>query len=415
MLIDKSGVYHAVFQESPDNGKPVFIYYSSSSNKGASWSKPIAISNDQTGNGAGYPRILQDGSGRIYAIWKRYGSAGGKYPQAEGYLDGPGGGDPGTLFYKVLSGGAWSNQVMLNEVETVQTSWFATVTPAGAVQVFWTQASPESIKSNLTLPWYYCDYLRTVSLNAGTFSAYNNLSVPSKPTYERGYPAEKKGGINLNGYIDKAGLPHLIYEDNPDNIQQIKYFDGKEQRIVYKYPQYKQGNTYHNPPKLLVDENGADHLVFVPSAATLESEQIWDINLATNITNVLTAIQVPGVKITGFQATQGPNGNMAVTFEVYTKTYNQEAYGMFYSNSVWKNVGLTNNAAKEKFFTKDFIGVYGLRNNISTSTSYNSTFGSVAYDAAGKKSMLMTIALHHVMTGGYSTNNPSIVFIPIDR
>ena len=73
-LIDKSGVYHVVFQESPDNGKPIFIYYSSSSDKGESWSKPIALSNDQTGNGAGYARILQDGKGDIYAIWKRYGN-----------------------------------------------------------------------------------------------------------------------------------------------------------------------------------------------------------------------------------------------------------------------------------------------------------------------------------------------------
>jgi hypothetical protein len=413
LLIDKSGIYHAVFQESPANGKPVFIYYSNSANKGATWSKPITLSNDNTGNGAGYPRILQDGAGRIYAIWKRYGHSGSNYPVSDEILDGPGGYSLGTIFYKVLSGGTWSNQVQLNESEQSQVSWFATVTPSGDVRVFWTQGSFESIK-NKTLYWYYADFMRTVSLNGTSFSEYTNLSTPSKPSYAGGYPAEKRGGLNLQGYVDKAGMPHLIYEDAPEDVQQIKYYDGKTQRIVYKYPKYKQGNTFHNPAKLLVDEKGNDHLVFVPSSATLESEQVWDINLATNETKVLTAIEQSGVRISGFQAAQGPNGAMAVTIQVYKGTGNTEAYGMFFSNGTWKNIALTNNAAKEKFFSKDFVGLGGYKTNISTLTTYNSTFISVAYDAAGKKSLLMTLSARW-SAGGYSTSNPSIVFIPIDR
>src|ERR1700710_1903136 len=73
-LIDKNGSYHAVFQENPAIGKPVFIYYANSKDKGASWSKPIALSDDGTGASSGYARILQDGKGNIYAIWKRYGN-----------------------------------------------------------------------------------------------------------------------------------------------------------------------------------------------------------------------------------------------------------------------------------------------------------------------------------------------------
>ena len=184
----------------------------------------------------------------------------------------------------------------------------------------------------------------------------------------------------------------MIYEWAPEDVRQILYFDGTQSRIVYSYPKYKDGNTFHSPPKLLVDENGNDHVIFLPSPATLESEQVWDINLATNQTNVLTAIQQSGVRITGFQAAQGPGGQMAATIEVYGGSSNTEAYGMFYNKGVWKNVGLTNNAAKEKFFTKDFIGLGGYLTNISTLTQYNSTFASVAYDADGNKKMLMTIA-----------------------
>ncbi|MEP6673641.1 MAG: hypothetical protein ABJA78_00740 [Ferruginibacter sp.] len=412
LLIDRSGVYHAVFQESPANGKPLFIYYASSSNKGASWSKPVTISNDNTGNGASYPRILQDASGKIYAIWKRWGKSTSQYPVTETILDGPGGYSFGTLYYKVMNGGAWSNAVQLNEVEGVQESWFATLSPQGNVCVFFTQLSAAGIAANAN-SWKYCDYMRRTELNGTSHSAYTDMSTPSKPTYAGGYPAEQKGGINLNGYIDNAGNPHLIYEDNPDGVQQIKYYDGKTQRVVYTYPKYGEGNTFHNPAHLLVDEKGADHLVFVPASAMLESEQVWDMNLSTNQTNVLVSIQKKGVKISGFQATQGPKGAMAVTFEAGAMSANTEAFGSFYSNGNWKNVGLTKNAAQEKFFSKEFTGLGGYRTSISTLTRYNSTYGSVAYDAAGHKSMLMTIDAYWT-AGGYSVSSPSLVFIPID-
>ena len=144
LLVDKNGVYHTVFQESPAGDKPTFIYYAASFNKGATWTKPVNISNDNSGNGAGYPRILQDAKGFIYAIWKRYGNKASQYPIGGLLLDGPGGYGEGTLFYKVLHGGGWSEAVQLNEVEEAQNSWFATVSPQGSVYVFWLQVSPES-------------------------------------------------------------------------------------------------------------------------------------------------------------------------------------------------------------------------------------------------------------------------------
>ncbi len=415
LLIDKSGVYHAVFRESPDYGKPTFIYYASSSNKGTTWTKPVNISNDNTGNGAGYPRIMQDASGRIYAIWKRYGTNVNHFAVPDVLLDGPGGYTGGTLFYKVLNGGAWSAQVKLHEAEGVQNSWFATLSSKGEIAVFWTEPTPELGKQTEGVPWYYCDYVRFATLNGTSPSALTDFNQPTPLPAGRGYPAEKNGAINLNGYIDKnTGSVRFVYEENPDGIQQIEYYDGKTQRVVYSYPKYTEGNTFHSPAKLLVDEKGNDHLIFIPPAKALESEQLWDINLATNQTNVLVSIQQPRVSIRGMQATQGPNGAMAVTFEAGTLSGNTEGFGLFYQGGTWKNVGLTNNASKEKFFSKEFIGLGGYRTSISTLTKYNSQFGSVAYDANGKKAMLMTIGAYWI-GGAYSTNSPSVVFIPIDK
>ena len=112
MLVAQDGTYHAVFLEKPDFGKPVFVYYATSSNKGKSWSAPGTISNDS--NGASIPKLIRDGSGTIYAIWKRFDSSDkSQYPVAETTLEGTGGYNIGTLFYAVLNGSNFGKPIML--------------------------------------------------------------------------------------------------------------------------------------------------------------------------------------------------------------------------------------------------------------------------------------------------------------
>jgi hypothetical protein len=74
---------------------------------------------------------------------------------------------------------------------------------------------------------------------------------------------------------------------------------------------------------------------------------------------------------------------MAVTIEAGAYGSNTEAFGLFYTNGAWKSVWLTNNASKEKFFSKDFIGLRGYPTVLATLTRYNSTFTSIAFDAMG--------------------------------
>ena len=409
LLIDKKGQYHAVFQETPDYGKPSFIYYTSSSNRGVSWTKPVNISNDNTGNGAGYPRIIQDGLGTIYALWKRYGNTKNGYPIATVTTDGPGGYSPGTVFYKVLQGGAWSAAVQLNEVEQSQYSWFPTVTPQGVMMVFWTQLSPESIKNNLSA-WYYADYMRVVSLNATARSAYTDLTVPSPPAYPGGAPPQE-GAISFNGYVDANNLPHFVFEEVHDNVQQVKYFDGKQSTVIYNYPKYSTFNNFNHPATLLVDEKGVEHIIFKPAAATLESEQIWDYSPATKQQRVLVSIAKPNVKIIKFQAWQGPAGEMAVTVQAGTYSSSRECYGSFYKRGVWTNTALTKNAAKEQFFGTEFRGLGGYPTAMAMLTKYDSDFTRVAWDAQGKKALLMNVSAYWV---GGGVSSPSIVFSQLD-
>lgn len=405
-LIDRNNVYHVVFQESPDYGKPLFIYYSSSSNQGATWSKPVTLSNDNTGNGSGPPQLLQDASGVIYAFWKRYGNNDSKYPVADVILDGRGGYTNGTLFYRSLQGGQWGQQVQVSETSGGQFSWFAALNNEGKPVIYWNQVSDESLKNNW-LYWYYADWLRGAGLTPGAVTSRITLNEPSKPSYTGGAP-EHLGIINLHGYIAADGNLHFIFSRLDKKIQTIWYFDGKQFKTVYEYPLYKEGNTFMNPPRLLHDEKGGDHIILWPSAATLESEQIWDLTPDGNKT-LLADISVKGVKIYGLQASQGPGGKMAVTLQAGGVSGSAEAYGAFYANGKWERRALTKNAAKESFVYKNLTPYTYL----ATLTQYSSSSIAIAYGPDGKKRMAHTLTAKW-LGGSYSVSNPSLVFSKID-
>ncbi len=330
-------------------------------------------------------------------------------------LDGPGGYSLGTLFYKVLKGGTWSDEVKLNEVEQAQESWFATVSPAGVINVVWSQPSAATLALHVA-PWYFCDYVRAAALSGTTPSAYKDITQPTPPG-NSSFPAIQAGYINLDGYVDQTNNFHLIWEDlnNANGVQALKYFDGKATKVIYYYPLNNAGNTFFNPAHLLVDEKGADHIIFVPAPSTLQSEQIWDYNNGTNKTDIITSIQQQGISIHGFQARQGPNGQMAVTIEAGRIMGTNEAFGMFYKNGTWTNIGLTNNASKSKFFSKEFVGVGGYLASVALLTTYSSIYASTAYDASGNKNLLMTISGNTVSNGGYGTSAPFIIYVPVDH
>lgn len=408
LLIDKNNVYHVVYQEYPDYNKPTFIYYTSSNNGGQSWSKPITLSNDGTGNGSGHPRIMQDGNGIIYAIWKRYGKKDASYPIGSVILDGRGGYTAGTLFYKTLSGSTWSAQMQVSQAEQSQTSWFPAVNPQGQMAIFWAEVSPESLKNNQTY-WYYADWVQAAILAPNGVAQRVSYTQPSAPAYPGGAPPQN-GVINLDGYIAKDGKVHLILERQNEKLLTLYYYNGNQYSKAYEYPLYKEPNSFQNPPKLLYDEKGVDHIVFRPASAVLESEQIWDIIPSqNNKVNVIAEIAKPGVKIYGFQGAQGAGGKMAAAIQVGGVSGSTEAMGLFYTNGAWNMIGLTKNAAQSKFFYKE---IPTTRTYLATLTKYSSTHCAIAWDNAGKPQLTMTISADW-SAGGYSVSSPSLTFIKL--
>lgn len=412
LLIDRNNVLHAVFQESPDFGKPVFIYYTSSSNNGASWSKPVAISNDESGNGAGPPVIVQDGNGAIYVIWKRYGNKGSKYPVKEVTLDGRGGYVNGTLFYKVLQAGQWSEIYPVSQEIGSQYSWFAFVNNKGQLYVCWNEVSPQSVQNNWQM-WYYADWVRFGILGLTGVTARAEVAPPAAPKISGGAPPEN-GVINLHGYADAEGNVHYTYtrRDPADKKQEkIYYYDGRAHKEVYAYPLNSNQNHFMHPPRLLYDDKGVDHIVFRPSSTNLESEQIWDITPVNNKKTIIADISTKGYSISGFQAHQSAPGKMTTCVEFGGTGESGEAMGLFYDavRKSWIPRALTKNAGKGSFkYTRLTPLAY-----LSTLTTYLAQAATVVTGKDGKRKMLLTLAVR-TSTGGYSMNNPSVLFFNID-
>ena len=408
LLIDSSGTYHAVFLESPAIGKPRFVYYSTSSNGGRGWSKPVTISNDGTGNGSSAPRLIQDRSGTIYAIWKRWGTKESRYPVPDTILEGTGGSSIGTLFFVTLGGAAPGEPVMIGEREETVISWFPTLDQNGAVTIVWSQVSEESAKNNWRSS-LYADWIRAARLSGGSVGQIASLTNPAPPPYKGGAPPAN-GVNNLHGYITPSGSLRFIAERVIDKSQTIIYWDGRGFKSVYAYPKFTTFNNFNNPARLLYDENGKDHIVFEPAASTLESEQIWSVEAATGKRTVLVSLQDDGVEIEGMQAYQGPGGRMTVAFQAGKLSEANEGFLCAYTAGVWKIYGITKNAAKGSFSYREFPFNGSYIPVLGALKRYDTTFIAIAHDREGNRKALMTVS-EYFSTGAFSTSSPSVIYI----
>ena len=70
LAVGPDGKLHAIFSDQPAADKPVYLYYRTSSDDGNTWSAPTNLSDDESGNAAGYARVQFDAQGRLYAVWK---------------------------------------------------------------------------------------------------------------------------------------------------------------------------------------------------------------------------------------------------------------------------------------------------------------------------------------------------------
>lgn len=344
----------------------------------------------------------------MYALWKRYGSSTARYPVDDAILEGIGGYNPAALFYSAVTGGAPSTPRKVIDKEEAIVSWFPTLDPSGTVTLVWSQISDESHQNNWKV-WYYADWIRTAKLQGGAVGNVTSVTRPKPPVYKGGAPPDE-GFMNLHGYIAPEGTLHFIAERIKDKGQTIYYSDGRSLKPIYFYPKSTSFNTFNNPPRLLVDRIGKEHVILKPDSSMLEAEEIWDIEPSTGKKTVLVAIQQQGVGLKGLQAYQGPGGMMTVAFQAGRLSESSEAFLCVYSEGAWKSFGITKNSVKSDYLYKEFPFNGSYRPTLSTLRRYDSKFVTVFYDKAGGRKMLMTLS-EYFSTGSFATESPSVVFI----
>jgi hypothetical protein len=398
---------HAVFTDQPAYDKPKYLYYRASTDGGKTWSEAVNLSDDESGNGASYGRLIFDGQGRLYAVWK--------YVGASELLDGPGGNANGLLVYRAMEGGAWSKRVPLGDAKVPSYSWFVAADPKGAVHVVWSQVAKDALAAVGWSTSAYADLVREATLEGASVAGVKDVIAPKpiltkeqqaqiraaghSPNYEDTRP-KNEGLINLRGYVDGQGAVHFVAESpgvqsGPSSQQtgrQIVLWDGAKLSPLYSFDKYKTFNIFNNPPALLVDAAGKQHLIRAPEKSEKPCVRDYPVEGTElgDFVNIIEPKAGPGA-LANWQAHQLPGGRMAVTAALSQKGgYNPEDTELYFSisdgNGKWSEPApVSNSRAKKSSFSKDTVA----GNAVAAVYEYRPRFASVAVGKDGKTCLLV--------------------------
>ena len=392
VAVGAGGGIHAVFTEMPTIGKSAYLYYRASSDGGKSWSEPKNLSDDESGNSVSFARVVVDGQGRVYAIWK--------YVGVQDLLDGPGGYDNGTLCCRVLQNGAWSKRIPLGIAEHVL-SWFAAVDPHGSLHVIWSQTAPDVIATRMRFNFGPLDaeMLQQVAMD-GANPGTPKVLMQSKPLSKAEFTPTHIGIINLSGYVDAAGVAHFVGERKMSRNKDLNgahetggivHWDGQKLDALYAYKS-EIFSGFGNPPALMLDDKGREHLLLIPEVA--ETPSVRDYLLTTDGGKVTLGddpVAAISTKATGavgaFQVAQAPGGRMMVmSIQRDIIMDGLDLYLTIYDKGKWTTpLSITDNAYRRTFFSKQTGG----GNSVSRSASYTPAFAAAAMDRSGHPVLLL--------------------------
>lgn len=400
-VIGPDGAWHAVFQEKSTYGKPVFIYHRTSRDGGRTWSAPIAISDDGTGNGSGYPQMGKDNQGNVFAAWVRFGQGG--MAAAESTLDGPGGYVEGTLMLRRWNGSGWDGPMTVGSAESV-CSFCMYNALDGSLKIVWGE------KGGVILECPTSGGNATQIVAAGVLPTDN-------ATYGR--PG------NLAAWPDNKGGVILLAELKTENTQQLILWHDGQYTPLAADPKYQTRNTFNFPAQLFADASGRLHIVYIPYPQGRAQAELWDIDPTSGQHTVIFSGKNGKETIERFQLVSDGRGTAHVALQVNDGNTSDatDIAALSFAGGVWSQPrGLTGNSRAESFFQKDLPG-----GDVAVLSRYYAKHTSMALDASGKVHALATIdcmssfstGSHQVVGGqnynvvsGASVSEPSVYVLP---
>jgi hypothetical protein len=296
---------HAVYSERNQATGAFLLYHRVSRDGGANWSDRTDLSGFDRETGAGYHRLLVDGAGRLYVVWKRLRG-----------IDRLNGDAKGTLTYRVLEGGAgaWSKPVTVGGADHAF-GWFATVDPAGRAHLVW-------IEDVMTASDYWPGAAAAMLFLRSELSGAT-ASPPAKVWNDR--PAVANGMIAVDcyraprGYVDAGGGVRLVAEKVPCkdyNNPLVVLIDGRSERPLFKASRFGPGNSSSThfgdgPVELFRDAAGREHAVVLD----LKSPRPALVDLVVGSDEeptVIRGVAEPRGEVRGFNLVQGRDGRVAL-------------------------------------------------------------------------------------------------------
>lgn len=400
LLVAGNGVLHCVYTDQSEYGKPKYVFYRASANGGKTWSEPKNLSDDESGNAASCVRLVEDGKGRVYCVWK--------YVGANELLDGPGGNANGRIYFRCLEGGNWSNRKPIGDDKIPTYAWFVAVDPKGTAHVVWSQMAKDAAASR---PPYstLANLVRQASLEGGALGAVKDLIVPKPLLTKEEQEAMKKAGkypkyedttprqngiINLAGYVDASGTAHFVGEDPGVNEgpsaqqtgKQLVYWNGAKLSVLYTYEKYKTYNNFNNPPILAVDAAGKEYLIRAPEKAEKACIRAYPVTNGElgDPVDIIKPKAGPG-KLTNWQVNALPGGRISVTAGFSDKGgYEPDDLDLYLTLFDGKGTWgaprkLTDNASKQTSSSKNTGGL----NSVDMMTLYKPRFASTSLGKNG--------------------------------
>ncbi len=343
----KDGTLHLLYVEDVPSG-PQELFHRVSDDGGESWSKPVQLSvdADNDGQGVGFARLVVDGQGRAYAVWKDDVSDGDN-PAGEIY--------DGTLVYRALVGGQWSPTVRLSGVKLAY-SWFPAVAPDGTAHVVWSEPVEQIALTN-NLSWE-AGHIQQVTLQGAQASAPRTV-LQAPPTPRNGYN-HYDGYEALRGYVDAQGRPHftavkMLTASGSNEPREIVHFDGTTERKLFDSFRFTPSSYSHfrtNAPALFVDKAGKDHVLI----ADLRSPKgaLLDFAVGSDTPTVVhqLAAEAPSSELRGFQLWPHADGTVTVLVAMHDGGSSSDPYDAFsvrFDGSAWQAPSnVTQNALRDE-------------------------------------------------------------------
>jgi len=308
------GSIHVAYSEAGERfGETRHLYHQSSTDGGHTWSQRQNLSHEYDRNfGAGFHRIVIDGKGRVYVVWKPHN-----------HQDTPCGNSEGDLVFRVLDGGSWSKPIRVGTEKHVL-GWFPSVNPAGIAHLVWNEDAPLRSDGSRWSGARNAMLVHQCVLDGPAASPpvriWGDKPILDDMTLGKRYPGYK----GIRGYVDARGTAHWVAEKIPAKIDhtdvELVHCDGVRETVLFQATRFgsvslvdRQFNR--SPLQLLVDSAGRQHVVFLDLKG--EKPAVIDHMIGSNAEpTIVRAAKALDGEISGVQAIQGAGGRMAVLMQV---------------------------------------------------------------------------------------------------